>query len=72
EGNQVIAQWEGKGTHISTFLGKEATYKVIKMTGVDIFQFENDKIVNHVAIIDWLKVAKQLDLERFDELPLYE
>ncbi len=72
EGAQVITQWEAIGTHINTFLGKEATHKDIKITGVDVFQFENDKIGNHIAIIDWLKVAKQLDLERFDELPLYE
>lgn len=72
EGNQVVTQWEAKGTHINVFLGKEATHKEIIMTGVDIFQFVNEKIGNHDAIIDWLRVAKQLGLERFDELPLYE
>ena len=72
EGNQVITQWEAKGTHINVFLGKEATHKEIMMTGVDIFQFENNKIGTHEAAIDWLKIATQLGLERFDELPLYE
>jgi ketosteroid isomerase-like protein len=72
EGNQVITQWEGKGTHISTFLGKDATYKTIRMSGFDIFEFEEGKIVNHEVYTDWVKVARQLDLERFNELPLYE
>ncbi len=72
EGNQVITQWVAKGRHINVFLGQEATHNEITMTGVDVFLFENDKIGNHEAIIDWLMVAKQLDLERFDELPLYE
>ncbi|OLS20089.1 MAG: hypothetical protein HeimC2_38900 [Candidatus Heimdallarchaeota archaeon LC_2] len=69
EGSQVITQWDASGTHINTFFGKEATYNEIKITGVDVFQFEEDKIGNHVAIIDWLEVAKQLGLERFDEIP---
>lgn len=39
------------------------------MTGVDIFQFKEDKTGNHIAYINWLDVPKQLNLERFDEIP---
>jgi predicted ester cyclase len=71
EGNQVISQWEASGTHINTFLGKEATHKIMTMSGFDVFQFKEGKIASIEAQIDWVKVAKQFGLERFSELPLY-
>lgn len=64
EGDNVAVSWTWEGTHKGDLPGLPATGKVIKMTGLTIYSFENGKATGHWQIVDRLSVFQQLSGQR--------
>lgn len=45
EGDRVVTRWSAHGTHTGTFLGLPATGKHVRVMGIDIDRFADDKVV---------------------------
>jgi steroid delta-isomerase-like uncharacterized protein len=51
ERDRVMTRWTARGTHRGPFMGKSATNRAVKISGVTVDRFENGKIVE--AWINW-------------------
>ncbi|GJL92566.1 ester cyclase [Hyphococcus sp.] len=60
EGDNVVFAWTWRAAHRGDFPGFPATNKVITMSGVTVYTFENGKIAGHWQVADRLGVFQQL------------
>lgn len=73
EGDYVVGQWEGGGTHTGAAFDDlpvgalpPATGKTIRFTGITILKVENGQITEEVGIDDGVTVLQQLGLIAID------
>ena len=59
-GDRVVARWTLTATHRGTFFGVPATGRRIVMTGIDLEQVVNDKILAHWGAEDMLGLLQQI------------
>ncbi len=60
--NKVVTRITYTGTMLGPMDGVPANGKAIKMTGIDIFHFQNGKVVEHWHEADHLAMMEQLGL----------
>lgn len=60
ENNFVVARWTMQGTNSAPWGNQPATGKFVRMSGVNIFRFENDKVVEIWNHRDDLGMREQL------------
>jgi predicted ester cyclase len=63
EGDQVVARLTLTGTHLGDYLGQSPTGKTFEIGSLDIYRFDEGKIIEQWGISDSAKMAKQLGLE---------
>ncbi len=56
----VAVSWHWQGSHLGQLVGIEPTGKVITMSGLTIYYFENEKLSGHWQVVDRLGVFQQL------------
>jgi len=67
EGNKVILIWEMTGTHKGQLFGRPATGKKVTVSGYEVVQFANGKMVSHYdnhgtqTVLEVLAKVGQLD-----------
>lgn len=61
EENQVAISWSGIVTHLGDFSGIPATGKKITVSGINIYQFEGDRITAEFEQSDVLGMILQMD-----------
>lgn len=61
EGDMVVARWTMQGTNTAPWGQAAPTGKFVKMSGVNIFRFENGKVVEIWNHRDDLGMMQQLD-----------
>lgn len=59
-GDKVILRFTMTGTHTQPFLGIEATGRSVRLPGMTILRFENQKCVERWSVTDSLSVVAQL------------
>jgi predicted ester cyclase len=71
EGDYVVGQWEGGGTHTGSAFGDfligslpAATGRKMHFTGTTILKLENGKIVSEIGLDDGVTALTQLGLIR--------
>jgi predicted ester cyclase len=71
EGDMVVAQWDGGGTHTGPAFGDflvgslpAATGRKMRFTGVTVLRVENGKIASEVGLDDGVTALEQLGLLR--------
>src|SRR5579863_6582468 len=71
EGDYVVGQWEGGGTHTGPAFGDfligslpAATGRKMHFTGTTVLKIENGKIVSEIGLDDGVTALTQLDLIR--------
>jgi predicted ester cyclase len=69
EGDYVVGQWEGGGTHTGDAFDDmpigslaAATGKTMRFTGITILKVENGQITEEIGLDDGVTVLRQLDL----------
>jgi len=69
EGDYVVGQWEGGGTHTGPAFGDflagslpAATGRAMRFTGTTVLKVQNGLIVEEVGLADGVSVLEQLDL----------
>ena len=60
EGDRVVVRWRWEGTHTGTFHNVAPTGKGVTNTGVDVYRFKNNKIVQLWFLTDRLGVLRQI------------
>jgi steroid delta-isomerase-like uncharacterized protein len=60
EGDKVVSRWTATGTHKGELMGIAPTGKRVTVTGCDIAQYQNGKIVEAWASYDMLGMLQQL------------
>ncbi|EDU43234.1 SnoaL-domain-containing protein [Pyrenophora tritici-repentis] len=60
EGDKVVARFETKGTHDGSFMGVPPTGKAICMSAVNIYRFEEGKVVEERGLPDLFGVLVQI------------
>lgn len=63
DGSYVCTRWTAKGTHLGPFLGMAPTGKHTVVTGLNLAEFRNGRIVADVAEYDALGLTRQLGVE---------
>lgn len=63
DGNYVITRWTARGTHLGPFLGTESTGKTGVVTGINVAEFRNGKVIWQQSEWDALGLFRQLGLE---------
>ncbi len=59
EGDKVVVRWRLRGTWSQPFLGIKPTNKPIEVTGVNVYRFEGDKIVESTGEFGLASFAQQ-------------
>jgi len=59
EGDKVVARFTLTGTHSGDFQGVPATGRTVSFPAVDIYRFENRRIVEGWALMDFLRFLQQ-------------
>lgn len=59
EGDKVVVRWRLRGTWSEPFLGIKPTNKPIEVTGVNVYRFEGDKIVESTGEFGLAGFAQQ-------------
>ena len=62
-GDRVITRVSGGGTHIADFRTLPATGRSFELTGIDIFEFVDGRVVQHWHETDHLELFQQLGAE---------
>jgi steroid delta-isomerase-like uncharacterized protein len=62
-GDRVIFRYLEKGTHLGEYAGIPATGNKYEISGIDIWRFENGKVVEVRSDNDMLGLMKQLGME---------
>ena len=60
EGDKVVSRWTATGTHKGELMGIAPTGKPTTVTGCDIAQYQNGKLVEAWATYDMLGMLQQL------------
>ncbi len=60
DNNVTVVRWKGAATHNGVFYGIEPTGKQIVISGINIYQFEEDKIKKEWEQMDTLGLLRQL------------
>jgi steroid delta-isomerase-like uncharacterized protein len=60
EGDRAVTRWTAQGTHAGAFQGISPTGKQVRLTGITINRFANDKVVEGWSSIDGLGLMQQL------------
>ena len=60
EAEKIAVSWFWQGTHRSEIFGIAATGKIITMSGMTIYYFQNGKLAGHWQIADRASVFQQL------------
>jgi steroid delta-isomerase-like uncharacterized protein len=60
EGDKIVARFETRGTHQGPFMGVPASGKEIRMTAINIYRFENGKIVEERGQPDMFGLMVQI------------
>jgi len=60
EGDKVLVRLKVQGTHTGAFGDMAATGQKIDIDVLDLFQFKDDVLVEHWALLDNLGMLKQL------------
>jgi steroid delta-isomerase-like uncharacterized protein len=60
EGDKVVHRWTYRGTHEGAFQGMPPTGRQVTLTGISIWRFEGDKIVESWHELDTLGLLQQL------------
>lgn len=63
DGNFVCTRWTVRGTHQGPFMGMEPTGKVAVVTGIDVGEYRNGKLISDVSEYDALGMLRQLGLD---------
>ena len=63
KGDKVVSRFTGRGTHVGEFYGIPPTGKKFEITGIEIWQVENGKIVESWDAHDSLSLFQQLGFE---------
>jgi predicted ester cyclase len=63
EGNFVTTRWVARGTHLGPLLGMKGTGRSASITGINVGEFRNGKLINDVGEFDALGLMRQLQLE---------
>ena len=62
KGDKVVVRWTVHGTHTGTFYGVPPTGQVLTVSGINIWQLKDGKIVEEWASVDRLSLMQQLGL----------
>ena len=62
EGDKVVLRWTALGTHKNEFIGIAPTNRQVTMTGLTIYRFSDDRIVQAWNNSDSLGMLRQLGL----------
>ena len=65
EGEKVLVRLRVKGTHGGDLMGVPATGKPIDIAVLDLFQFQDGKLVEHWALLDNLGLLRQIGVLAF-------
>ena len=65
EGGKVLVRLRVKGTHGGDLMGVPATGKPIDIAVLDLFQFQDGKLVEHWALLDNLGLLRQIGVLAF-------
>lgn len=60
ENDQIICCWTTKGTHKGEFYGTEATNKEFEISGISIWRFSNNKLIEAWQTWDRLGLLEQI------------
>ncbi len=60
EGDRVAVAWSWVGTHVGDLPGLPATGRTLRMTGLTIYGFADDRLNGHWQIADRLGVYRQM------------
>jgi len=60
DNDMIVARWKGNATHNGVFYGIESTGKQIVISGINIYQLENNKIKKEWEQMDTLGLLRQL------------
>jgi steroid delta-isomerase-like uncharacterized protein len=60
DGDKMAVRFTATGTHQGEFAGIPATGKSVSIGGIDIFRFENNKLVEHWGYGDQVGLMQQL------------
>ena len=60
EGDKVVKSWTFQGTHKNEWMGIPATGKKVVFSGMEIFRFENEKVVENWMVMDLYSLFLQL------------
>src|SRR5262249_23095297 len=66
-GDKVILRFAMVGTHTQPFLGVEATGRSVRMAGMTILRFEDQKCVERWSVTDSLSLLAQLGAFPIDD-----
>jgi predicted ester cyclase len=55
EGEWVTTHTTLRGTHLGAFMGVAPTGKAIEIMHISLDQVEEDKVVEHFGVSDWLR-----------------
>ena len=69
EDDLVIGHWTATGTHEGAWAGVEPTGRSMHMNGVNIFRFENGKVVEIWNLRDDLGLLQQIGAEVYAGAP---
>jgi steroid delta-isomerase-like uncharacterized protein len=56
----VAVQWKGEVTHNGIFHGIKPSGKQIKVSGINLYKFENEKIISEWEQTDTISILRQL------------
>jgi steroid delta-isomerase-like uncharacterized protein len=60
ESDKVVASWFWTGTHTGDLPGFPASGKVVEISGMTVYYFEDDRLSGHWQVTDRLGVYQQL------------
>lgn len=63
EGNFVTTRWIAHGTHLGPFLGTESSGRSAEVTGMEMSELSNGKLISGFSEWDALGLFRQLGLE---------
>lgn len=64
DGNKVTVRWSASGKHVNSFMGEEPTNREVELSGISIYQIENNKIT-----ADWVTPDNLGFLTRLGVMP---
>lgn len=63
----VIVEWHGSGVNSGDFMDLPATNKMIQISGLAVYKFQDNKIIHQKNLFDIVAIAEQLE---WSQMPL--